>query len=189
MDLLRVYQSRASVYTKAELSLLYPELSERQLSNALYYAVKEDRLARVRRGMYAKPGFDIQELACKLCAPAYVSLETVLLPEGVIFQLTSETHCVSRVSRRVEIEGERIVYRKLKDTVLTNPEGVINDGVKSVASLERALLDVLALDGERYLDNLRPVSWEKVRQLLPLYNNRALTKRVRKLEENEGRGK
>lgn len=173
---------KQSVFTRASLAQIYPELEERQMTNALYYAVKNGQLTKIRRGFYVKPGYDKQELACKLYPPAYVSTDTVLFEAGIIFQLMSEIICLSRVSREVVVDQQTIRYRKVKDMILTNPMGVKNDGIKSVASVERAVLDTLFLDGQRHLDNVRPIHWDMIDALLPMYHNQALYERVKRLE-------
>lgn len=182
MNLVKIYQIPQTVFTRSSLAQIYPQLDGKQMTNALYYAVKHHKLRKIRRGFYVKPDYDTQELACMLYPPAYVSLDSVLFASGIIFQLMSEITCVSMVSRVVEVDGQVIRYKKLKDIVLTNPQGIINTEVKSVASVERAVLDTLSLDGMRYLDNLRPIHWEKIWELVPMYHNQALYERVKKME-------
>lgn len=183
MELIKLYQLKQTVFTRSSLAQIYPDLTARQMTNAIYYAVKNKQLKRIRRGIIVKSGYNRQELACKVYPPAYVSLDMVLFEMGLIFQLSSKITCVSTLSKEIVVDGQRILYRKFKDSILTNPSGLINDGIKTVASLERAVLDTLFIDGERYLDNLRPIDWDKIHLLLPLYHNQALNNRINKMEK------
>lgn len=182
MNLVKIYQIPQTVFTRSSLAQIYPQLDGKQMTNALYYAVRHHKLQKIRRGFYVKPNYDAQELACMLYPPAYVSLDSVLFAAGIIFQLMSEITCVSMVSRVIEVDGQVIRYKKLKDVVLTNPCGIINTEVKSVASVERAVLDTLLLDGQRHFDNVRPIHWDRVDALVAMYHNQALYERVKRLE-------
>jgi hypothetical protein len=112
-----------------------------------------------------------------------VSLDSVLFEMGVTFQLNTETTCLATVSKEITIDNQIFKYRKIKDEILTNQMGIINDEVKSVASLERAILDTWFMDGMRHLDNMRPIRWDKIYELLPIYHNKALNERVVKMEK------
>ena len=59
----------------------------------------------------------------------------------------------------------KFVYRKIKDEILLNPLGLEREGAVVRASVERALLDKLYLDGEEHFDNLRQVDWDKMARL------------------------
>jgi len=182
MELIKLYQLKQTVFTRSSLAQIYPDLTARQMTNAIYYAVKNKLLKRIRRGIIVKPEYNRQELACKVYPPAYISLDTILFEMGLIFQLSSKITCVSTLSKEIVVDGQIILYRKFKDSILTNPSGLINDGIMTVASVERAVLDTLFIDGERHLDNFRPIDWNKIHILLPLYHNLALNERVKKME-------
>ena len=50
MNLVKLYQAKQTVFTRSSLAQIYPELGDKQMTNALYYAVKNEQLRRVRRG-------------------------------------------------------------------------------------------------------------------------------------------
>ena len=76
------------------------------------------------------------------------------------------------------IDGHPLVYRKLKDIVLYNPTGVVTRDNYSIATTERAFLDMIYLFPDYYFDNLHPLDWEKCEDLVHLYGNRQLIKRL-----------
>ena len=47
-----------------------------------------------------------------------------------------------------------------------------------IASPERAYLDMLYLHKDYYFDNLRPLDWNKVAEILPIYQNKRMERVV-----------
>ena len=68
----------------------------------MYYA-KKGVLLNPRKGVYAKPKYNEQEMACTLLSPSYISLEYVLARAGVTFQYSSEITCISYQNRTIEV--------------------------------------------------------------------------------------
>src|SRR3989344_3250302 len=87
-----LYSSRKTVFTAQEISILLKETSMNNLKAKINYFVKKGILIALKRGLYAKNnGFDILEAANKILTPSYISLETVLLKEGINFQYYDKT--------------------------------------------------------------------------------------------------
>jgi len=63
------------------------------------------------------------------------------------------------------IDKERYVYRKVRDEILLNRAGIEEQNGVWRASVERAILDKIYLDGDTYFDNLRSVNWELMEEL------------------------
>ena len=103
----------------------------------------------------------------------------------MIFQYDSAVTSVSYLSRSVDLDGQALVYRKMKGSVLVNTRGILREKGISIATAERAFLDLCYLDIYYYFDNLHPLNRDKISQLLPVYQNAALTKRVTKLLLND----
>ena len=153
--------------------------ADNSLSKRLNYYVRQGLLLNPRRGIYAKPDYNPEELACLLYAPCYLSLEYVLQRAGVVFQYDSRLTAVGYLSRRVEVDGREYVYRRIKGTILANPQGIETTARgTNIATPERAFLDVLYLNKEYHFDNLRPLRRPKVDALLPIYQCRRLSERV-----------
>lgn len=144
------------------------------------YYVSTGDLYRIRRGIYAKDkDYDKVELASRIYTPAYVSFETVLARAGLIFQYYSQIFVASYLTREIIIDGQKYVYRKIKNTVLTEPAGVLNQDGIAIATKERAFLDTLYINKDYHFDHLGVLDWEMVFQILPLYGNKRMTKKVR----------
>lgn len=181
MNIIDIYQSNQTIFTTQEISQLFPSDSPFQLNNALHYAVKKGKLLHLRRGIYAKKDYDNRELAAALYIPSYISLETVLRDHGIIFQTSSTIQSVSYLSRSIKVVNTPYEFRKLKDQILTNPQGLISHGRYTIASAERALLDSIAIFSDYHFDNLTPINWDLVDQLIPLYENQSLARKANKL--------
>lgn len=147
------------------------------------YAVNKNKILRLRKGIYAKTNFDPLELGNKIYTPSYISLETVLKKEGIIFQETSEITLISYISRKIKVNNLTFSYRKIKDDILTNKEGIIQINNYFIASKERAFLDALFLFKNYHFDNLNPLNFEKIFELKKIYNSKALEKRVNEYYE------
>jgi len=81
------------------------------------------------------------------------------------------------------MDSQKYEYRKIKDSVLTNTDGVMQQENLWIASRERAFLDVLYSKTDYHFDNLRSVNWDTVESLLPIYDNKRLTKKVRQIRK------
>lgn len=173
-----LYQKPQTVFTFKEISLIFKGLPYQSLKDRLTYAVKAKKILRLRRGIYAKTNFDYFELANKLYTPSYISLETVLKKEGIIFQEYQTIFAVSYLTRKLVINNQPIFYRKIKNEVLLEREGIIEENNYFVATKERAFLDAIFLYKNYHFDNLKPINWEKVNQLKKIYQSQALEKRV-----------
>jgi hypothetical protein len=118
------------------------------------------------------------ELANKILRPSYISLDTVLRQEGIIFQYSEEIKVISYKSTKLQIDNHVIDFHFLKESVRNNPEGIINTGNISIATKERAFLDSIYLFKDIYFDNLRPLDWKKCFKLVGIYNSPILKKRL-----------
>jgi hypothetical protein len=174
-----IYQLPQTVFTVNELAIIFPHIKPQNLGQRLRYFSKTNGLVKLRRGLYAKTDYSRLELANKLFSPSYVSLATVLEREGVIFQHDSAIHMVSYLSRKVTINGQQIVYHKFKQRILVNQAGLVEENGVWIASIERAMLDVLYLFGDTYFDNLKMVNWEKLQKLASIYESQSLVSRLK----------
>lgn len=176
--ILELYKKPQTVFTFKELSLLFPDLSYQSLKDRLKYAVDTGKLKRLRRGIYVKDNYNPFELANKIYTPSYISLETVLQKEGVIFQEYETIFVVSYLTRMVLINGLKVYYRKIKEEVLVNKEGIREENGYYIATKERAFLDAIFLYKNYHFDNLGVLDWNIVKKLVKIYKSRKLKKRV-----------
>lgn len=181
-----LYSSKMTVFTFQEISLILGETDLNNLKSRINYFVKKGILVSLKRGLYAKnTGYEILEASNKILTPSYISLETVLQRSGITFQDYNKTIFVmSYQTREIKLGGHVIHFRKLKDELLTNPEGIIYQDGYSIASPERAFLDKIYLSKNYHFDNLYQIDWKKARQLLKIYNNKAMERRFNQYVKN-----
>ena len=174
-----ILESPRTVFTVQSLMMQTGCNYSSRLAKSLHYYAKEGRIRNPRRGIYTKQKYDVQELACSLFRPSYISLEYVLQRAGVVFQWDDSVTCVSYLSRAVEVDGKQYQYRKISPELWIGLEGIEQRDNVAIATPERAFLDMVYLSaGNCYFDNLRPLSVKQVRKLLPLYRSQKLNERV-----------
>lgn len=183
--ILELYKDKRSVFRLSDIAMLFPQAEGKYLSDRMGYYVKTDRLLNLRRGIYAKPGYNPLELSNVLYTPSYISLEYVLQQAGVIFQYDSRYTSISYLSREVVIDGKTYSYRRIKEQIIMDTAGIIlNEDTCNKATPERALLDMLYLNKDFYFDNINPLDKQLIARILPVYKSIALGKRVAKLLKN-----
>jgi predicted transcriptional regulator of viral defense system len=181
-----ILRSNKTVFTVKDIALLWQDDDTDSARVRLNYYVKKGNLHRLRRGIYVKDkNYDKLELATRIFTPSYVSFETILAKEGLIFQYQTEITVASYLSRDITVDGQNYSYRKIKNAVLTNPAGIEQNNNISIATKERAFLDTLYSNTDYHFDNINALDWEKLHQLWPqllaLYRNKRLEKKVKSL--------
>ncbi len=182
--ILQLYSKPQTVFQIEEVAQLFPEIIPGNLRRRLHYFVKVGKLKNPRRGIYTKNEYEPLELANKIFVPSYISFETVLLKEGVVFQYYETIFVASYLSRDITIDGHKISYRQIGDPALSNRSGIEEKNGYFIASKERAFLDAVFLYKNYYFDNLSGLKWDKIFQLLPIYDSQALDKRVKSYCKN-----
>jgi hypothetical protein len=180
-----ILRSDKTVFSFKDILLTSGESNPALLRRRLHYYVQNGELYALRRGFYAKDqNYDRLELATKILTPAYVSFETVLRAAGITFQHYAQIFVASYVTRDISCGGQRYHYQALKKPVLTDTAGIEQKKNYALASKERAFLDVVYRSKDYYFDNLEPLDWDKVFQILPIYNNKRMAKKIQKYHEN-----
>jgi hypothetical protein len=183
--LFAIYRDKRTVFRFIDIALLATETNFLSLNRKLNYHVNRGKLLNPRKGIYAKPEYNPEELACLVYTPSYISLEYILQKSGVIFQYDSGITAISYLSRRITIDDRTFLFHKVKGEILVNTAGIIrHDNHVNVASAERAFLDLMYLNTEYYFDNLNPLSKKTLYKLLPIYQSNALTNRVKRIFKN-----
>ena len=181
----KLYKSPKTIFTNKDLALLWRENDKSRLNAKIAYYVKQNALISLARGVFAKnKQYDPRELATSIYTPAYISFETVLRESGIIFQYYSAIFVASKCSKTVVIDSNTFTFRKLKDEVLYNSKGIDIKGNYSVATMERAFLDMIYLFPNYYFDNLQPINFQECFALVTIYNNKQLVKRLNKIYKN-----
>lgn len=179
-----ILRSPKTVFTLKDVALLWGESSTPAVRVRLSYYVSHGKLYRLRRGLYAKDKkYNKLELASRIYAPSYVSFETILSQEGITFQFYNHVSVASYLTRDIAVDGQVYSFNRIKASILTNPMGVTNKDESSFATKERAFLDTLYIYTDYHFDNLDSLDWNKVFEVLPIYQNQRMAGRVGKLYE------
>lgn len=177
--LLTIFRSPNTVFTFKDIALLWGETNTKLVQKRIYRYVTAGKLYPIRRGIYAKDkNYDRYELATKIYTPAYISFETVLRSEGVIFQHYERIFVASYLTREIACDEQIYDYKKLKNIILFNNLGLIRKGNYTIACKERAFLDALYLYKNYHFDNLNGIDWNLCFKLLPIYKNKSLEKKL-----------
>ena len=180
-----LYKDKRTVFSLQEIAMLINESNFIRLKQRINYYVQTKKLKNLRRGIYAKENYSIEELACKIYKPAYISLEYVLQKAGIAFQYNSRITMLCYLSRTIEVDANSLIYRKIKNNVLYNTVGITrnNNGI-NIAIPERAFLDTLYLNTESYFDTIISLNKEVIFSMLSIYQSNQLQKRVQILFKN-----
>lgn len=175
----KLYKSPKSILTSQDLALIWQINDKQNLYAKTSYYVKRNVLISLSRGIFAKStDYNKKELATSIYSPSYISFETVLRNEGLIFQHYENIFLAGPYSLTKKINESNFVFRKLKDQVLFNLSGVLSKNNYSIATIERAFLDMIYLFPNYYFDNLDPIDWKKCNNIVKIYNNKQLIKRL-----------
>jgi len=67
----------------------------------------------------------------------------------------------------------------MKDYVLSNTTGIEHKEGYAIATRERAFLDRVYVSKDYHFDNLANLNWDKVFEILPVYHNKRLDKKIK----------
>jgi hypothetical protein len=177
-----ILKSDKTVFTSKDIAILWGETASPATWVRINYYIQKGELIRLRKGIYAKSrGYNKLELATRIFTPAYVSFETVLAKEGLIFQFYEMIFVASYLTREIIIDDQIYSLRRVKEAVLTNPLGIEHREETSIATKERAFLDTLYVNSDYQIDNLQGINWEKVFEILSIYTNQRMKKAVNRL--------
>src|SRR3989339_605432 len=181
----KLYASPKTILTTKDIALIWEETNTVNLLSKIKYYAKQGSLIRLTRGVFAKSNeYDVKELAASIYTPSYISFETVLREAGVIFQHYDTIFVAGPWPLTKKIGKHAFTFRKLKDSVLYSSAGVKNENNFSIATPERAFLDMIYLFPKYYFDNLKSINWELCFELAKIYDNQQLIKRLTKYQKN-----
>lgn len=163
-------QSGHTIYTYDFLQDILKITNRNTLKAIVQRLTKAHILYPIYNGMRRLDAYDPLELACKLKSPSYISLETVLQKEGVIFQDYSKTTTLVWINTiTMDISDHQYSFRKLKTDLLLNPLGIYTTQVTAIASKERAICDILYYTPDYYFDHIWKIDIDLMQQLIPSY--------------------
>lgn len=173
-------RSPKTIFTMADVAMLWGEEAGNAVRVRLNNYVKTGKLIRVHRGIYAKDkNYDRFELATRIYTPSYISFETVLTRAGINFQYYETIFVASYVTREIEVDGQKLSFIRMKDYVLSSTGGIDHTAGTATAIKERAFLDRIYVSKDYHFDNLDELNWDKVFEILSIYGNKRMEKKVK----------
>lgn len=153
----------------ADLSLLWGIDNQDTLNMTLKRFVDRGILIRIHKGFYSTvPLSKLNPLDlgfAYLNTYSYVSLETILVREGLIFQDIKYITFVSTKSDTFELNNVKYKSRQLKDMFLNNTVGITKVNDHYEATVERAIADILYYNPKYYFDNSGAIDFDSVNKL------------------------
>lgn len=174
MFLKQIVKTGKTVFSSEDLGKILNIPNSNYLKVVSSRLSKRGELIRLRRGIYVLgEDYNRFELANKLKKPSYVSLETVLYDNNIVFQdYSKRVTSVSENSFKEKIAGIDYLYYKIKDEILTNPIGIKIEKNFAIATPERSICDLVYLVKNYYFDNLENIDKDLILKISRIYNKR-----------------
>lgn len=165
MDAL-IKQERKLFHTR-DLALIWGIENSNTLYTLIKRYLKKGVLIPIHKGFYSTlPLEKINPIVLGISFLhqfAYLSCESILGQEGVIFQQSPYITLVSSVSKKFAVGNHQFWVRKMKDEFLYHPAGLKQENDCQKATLERAVADLLYFNPNYHFDNSKVVDWKKVK--------------------------
>jgi len=173
MNIEKIISSWKTIFSVQDLLSILDTNNSQTIRNYLSRIWKKWILQKLYYGIWWLAKYDIWELASKLKKPSYISFETILYKEWIIFQhYGNKIFSASNNTISKETEKYTFNYVKLKNSILQNPLWIISNGNYMFASKERAICDRVYISGWYYFDNLQSINKEKLIEISKIYNKR-----------------
>jgi len=183
MNFIKLLRSQKTVFTTEDLKLILDTNNENTIRNFFYRAQKKWLLENIYYWIRKLVDKDINifEFASKVKKNSYISFETVLKKEWIIFQYYGNTIFLASDNTWEKKTKDFIIkYNKLKSDILINPLGINHKKWYAIASPERAICDRIYISPGYFFDNLENIDLEKLAQISQIYNKRVILE-VKKL--------
>ena len=185
MSIEDLYKTNQTIFNMNDLALIWSLSEKTKVQDRARYYAKTGKLINLKRGLYAlSKDYEYFELASKLSNPSYISLETVLAAEGLVFQSYETIFSVAFKNSSFQLEGRDYVFKQVKKSIISDTRGLVNKNNYWIADKERAFLDVLYLYKDYHFDNLLSINWDYAFELVELYENKAMLERLKEYKFN-----
>ncbi len=165
----KLLQDSRKLYHTQDLAVLWNIANSNTLYTTIKRYLKRGLLNKIHKGFYSTvPLGEVDPFylgAIGLHRYGYVSTESVLVKEGLIFQDVRYITLVSDASKRFEIAGHKFLVRRMKDDYLHNETGIAVKERIRFASAERAVADMLYFNPSYHFDAESRINWKKVTEL------------------------
>lgn len=166
----KLMKSGHTVFSYKLLQEILGISNKNTLKTIVASCIKSKILLTIHPGYRGFSDYSLLEFASKLKSPSYISLETVLQQEGVIFQdYSKQTSLIGNNSITLHINNHNYCFHKMKLELLLNPLGINISKSFSVASKERAICDILYFFPNYFFDNINKLDIKLMKELILLY--------------------
>jgi len=180
----KIIDSGKTVFIKKDLENILKFKTKNSLDKFLYREKNKWFLKNISYWIYVFKKYNIFELATKIRKKSYISLDTVLKKEWVIFQYYDDIFLISDDNLERNIWNVNYKFHKIKDSVLFNQLWLEHNTNYTIASIERAICDRIYLSKNYYFDDLWWVDFEKLEEISKIYSNQRVILEVKKLIKN-----
>lgn len=160
-------QQTQKIFSTADLALLWGITKRNTLLTTIKRYKKNSILFVIRKGLYSViPLDELSSLhlgTVYIRGFCYVSLQTVLAINGLINQEVQKITLVGGRSKSFSAAGQDYICRKLKPACLHNLLGIDFSQSYPMASVERAVADILYFNPRFHLDAKFGVDYAKLK--------------------------
>lgn len=151
-------QSGQKLFHTQDLAVLWGVNNKNTLYVTVNRFIKRKILYKIIKGLYSIiPTNEIDKYQLGAWLPhkySYLSCESVLFSEGIIFQVPSSITYISLISKKIKLGDTYYSYRKMKPERLFDSNGIIKKDGYFMATTERAISDIRYFNSKYYFDNL-----------------------------------
>ncbi|MFA4942114.1 MAG: hypothetical protein WC564_00550 [Patescibacteria group bacterium] len=152
-----------------DLARIWGVSNRNTLSTSLKRYIERGLIYRLYRGLYSiKPVVELDPLllgAQAINSYCYLSGETILVKQGIIFQQVDYFTFIGQKTKRFKIGNYKYYCRQLKDGFLYNDIGIDKTGKFNLATPERAVADILYFNPKYHFDNPSAINWPEVKRI------------------------
>lgn len=169
----KILNSKKTVFKVSDFQILLWLDNIETVKSIIKRLKKSWIIFNICRWIWTLKDYDTFELASKIKKKSYISMESVLQKEAVIFQDYSNTvTLISNNSLEKKVNWINYVFRKIKNNILTNPIWLINTWKYIIACKERAVCDSIYFSWNIYFDNSVDLNTGELWNLSSIYNTK-----------------
>lgn len=174
----KLIHSGKKVFTTDDLAIIWQISDRSKLLERVKYYLRQDKLVRLHKGVYAYGEYTPFEAAQKLNPLSYLSLYTTSQMHGLTFQYYRTIFSISLRNRKYEIEGQKFEYHKVKEEIFYSQIGLVRSDGYTMANRERTICDMLYIYPRFAFDDIKEVDTTLLRDISRIYGNKRLEKDI-----------
>lgn len=162
-------EQNTRIFKTSDLAVLWGIENKNTLWTTIKRYAHRKILYKIHKGLYAVlplEKLDKYELGCAISGQlSYVSGEIILQNSGVIMQNLAQITLFGKKKKQFAINGISYLCRHLNNKYLLNRAGIEDNQRFSIATLERAVADILYVNPRYYFDNEMAINKGKLKNL------------------------